>query len=67
MTTGKSKIPLLFSDFLIALPIACTISTCDLLGSAKTTASKLGTSTPSLKHLAFESRVIFLLVLDFLI
>ena len=39
--------------------MACTISIIEYLGSANTTVSTLGTSTPSVRHLAFVMRAFF--------
>ena len=39
----------------VARPTAWTISSCDFFGFMKTTASSAGTSTPCVRHCAFES------------
>ena len=56
-TTGSTIVPIFFSaERLIALPTACTMSVLLRLGSAKTTPSSVGTSTPSVSSVRSKPR-----------
>src|SRR5262249_27507484 len=54
--TGITTVPTVLSRALrIALPTACTMSTCDRRGSMNATPSRVGTSTPSARQRALLS------------